>query len=294
LFDVVEIPAAGGESVKTWSFLGEVLEEAIAKSCGRQSVVLGIGGGATCDLAALAASLLGRGAPVVLVPSTLLAQVDASIGGKAAVNMKHGRNLAGAFHPASDVLVDGALLASLDPGELKSGLAELAKIALIADAGLFTAIAARKSASPAIPHIARAIALKAGIVAKDPYERGERKLLNLGHTLGHALESASDFSWRHGEAVAVGIAAVCRLSAERGWIGVDESEEIIRAIEGLGLPVAAPEDLLRRSAAYLHADKKADAFGVDLVAIHGTGKVSLKRLSSNELIDLVRCGGGKA
>lgn len=292
-FEVVELAVDGGERVKTWAFLGGVLEEALAKGCGRQSAVLGIGGGATCDLSALAASLLGRGAPLVLVPSTLLAQVDASIGGKAAVNMNAGRNLVGAFHAANDVLVDVALLASLDRQELASGLAELAKIALIADAELFAAIETRGPAMPEASHVAQAIALKAAVVQKDPFEKNERKLLNLGHTLGHALETASDFSWRHGEAVAVGIAAICRLSAERGWVSVDESKRIIRALEGLGLPSAAPEDLLRRSASYLHADKKADAQGVDIIAIHEVGKVSLKRLSSNELIDLVRCGGGK-
>lgn len=292
--ELVSIEVEGGENIKTWSFLGELLERALAAGCGRQSVIVGVGGGATCDLAALAASLLGRGAPVMLVPSTLLAQVDASIGGKAAVNMSAGRNLAGAFHPASDVFADVSLLESLDAGELASGLAELAKIALIADAKLFTEVAARGRTVPLAEHIGRAIALKAEIVRRDPHERGERKLLNLGHTLGHALESASEFSWRHGEAVAVGIAAVCRLSAERGWAGGEECETIVRALEGLGLPTAAPEDLLRRSAAYLRADKKADAFGVDLVAIHELGKVSIKRLSSNELIDLVRCGGGNS
>jgi 3-dehydroquinate synthase len=184
-------------------------------------------------------------------------------------------------------------LTSLDRGELTSGLAEVAKIALIADAALFTELAANGRACPDAAIVGRAIALKAGIVARDPHERGDRKLLNLGHTLGHALESASDFSWRHGEAVAVGIAAVCRLSAERGWIGGEESVAIVRALASLGLPTTAPEELLRGSAAYLRADKKADRDGVDLVAIHGMGKVSIKRLSSNELIDLVRCGGGK-
>jgi 3-dehydroquinate synthetase len=292
LFDVVEIEVAGGEGIKSWSFLGGILEEALARGCGRQSVVLAIGGGATCDLAALAASLLGRGAPLVLVPTTLLAQVDASIGGKAAVNMKAGRNLAGAFHPATDVITDVRFLNSLERGELASGFAELLKIALIADAALFQQLVARGLEIPDATTIARAISNKAAIVARDPYERGERKLLNLGHTLGHALESASDFSWRHGEAVAVGIAAICRLSVERAWMSGDDGLQIIRAIEGFGLRSTAPDALLRRCAAFLDADKKADSGGADIVALHGVGKVSLKRLSSSELFDLVRFGGG--
>lgn len=294
LFEVVEIAVAGGEGIKSWSFLGGVLEEALARGCGRQSVVFALGGGATCDLAALAASLLGRGAPLVLAPTTLLSQVDASIGGKAAVNMKAGRNLAGAFHAAADVITDLSFLESLEREELASGYAELLKIALIADAALFSDLRAHGLRIPSVQQLANAIAHKARIVARDPYERGERKLLNLGHTLGHAIETASDFSWRHGEAVAVGIAAICRLSVDRGWMAAEEGASILSTIEGFGLKITAPDALLQKSAAFLAADKKADAGGADIVALHQVGKVSLKRLSSSELFDLVRFGGGRS
>src|SRR5688500_601446 len=132
----IEIEIEGGEQVKTWDRLGAILERALEAGCGRQSAVVGIGGGATCDLSAMAASLLGRGAPVVLVPSTLLAQVDASVGGKTAINLG-GRNLVGTFHPASDVLIDVVLLESQPEADYRSGMAELFKTAVIADPALF-------------------------------------------------------------------------------------------------------------------------------------------------------------
>lgn len=284
---LVEVP--GGEDVKSWSFLGELLERALAAGCGRQSVVVGLGGGATCDLAGLTAGLLARGAPLVLAPSTLLAQVDASIGGKTAVNTRAGRNLVGTFHPAHDVIVDVDLLASLDPGEYRSGLAELMKIALISDPGLFDEVARAKAATPA--SIARAIRHKAAIVARDPYERGERKLLNLGHTLGHALEAASNFQLRHGDAVAIGIAAICRYGVAKGGTSEAEKDRILAALENLGLPISADPALLDRCAPFLDQDKKADARALDLICLEGVGKVSIKRVSSGEAADLVRFGG---
>jgi 3-dehydroquinate synthetase/shikimate kinase len=285
------IEVAGGEEVKTWAFLGEVLESALGAGCGRQSAVAAVGGGATCDLAALAASLLGRGAPVVLAPSTLLAQVDASIGGKCAVNMGAGRNLAGVFHPATDVIIDVTLLDSLSESEYRSGLAELLKIALISDHELFDELITKQRVSSAA--IARAVRAKADIVARDPFEKGERKLLNLGHTLGHALESASGFTLRHGEAVAVGIAAVCRYSAWRGWLGAEVSDYIVSGLERVGLPTTITSELLSRSYPYLERDKKGDGRMLDLVCVQELGKVSIKRVSWDEARHLVRFGGKK-
>jgi shikimate kinase / 3-dehydroquinate synthase len=289
LFPIHVEHVAGGEAVKTWTFLGQILENALAHGCGRQSAVLAIGGGATCDLAALAASLLGRGAPCVLVPTTLLAQVDASIGGKCAVNMNAGRNLVGAFHAASDVIVDATFLDSLDPREYRSGLAELLKIAIIAGGALFEDVARAPRATRT--HIAAGIRAKAAIVARDPFERGERKLLNLGHTLGHALESASAFSLAHGEAVAIGMAAACRYSAARGLLPKATAARIIEVLAAVGLPVTASADLLNKSTAFIKQDKKADDAGFDVICIHELGKVSTKRVSLDEIMDLVRMGG---
>lgn len=291
LFPTHAIEVPGGEAVKSWTFLGQVLEEALAHGCGRQSAVIGLGGGATLDLAALAANLLGRGAPLVLAPSTLLAQVDASIGGKTAVNTASGRNLIGTFYPANDVIVDLALLASLSVEERRSGIAELLKIALVRDPVMFHRIGAGGPKAVNAEEIARAIRHKAAIVARDPSERGERKLLNLGHTLGHALETASGFTLRHGDAVAIGIAAIARYSMHRRWLGAGECAQIVEALQQAGLPVDAEAELLSRSVPFLAADKKGDARGVDLVCVREVGKVFVERVSSSEVVELVRFGG---
>ncbi len=279
-FDTHVVPVPGGESVKQWAFAGQVLQDALAAGCGRQSVVLALGGGATCDLAGFVAHLLGRGAPLLLMPSTLLAQVDASVGGKCAVNMPAGRNLVGAFHPASDVLIDPSLLQSLDPAEYRSGLAELLKIGIIGDEQLFEALVHQRQATPEL--ISRAVRLKAAIVARDPYDLGERRTLNLGHTLGHALETASAHQLRHGEAVAIGIAAMARYSAAAGWTSEAVAKRVIGGLQALGLPTSAEPNLLRQAAEHIGADKKGAAGNVALICIHGVAHVQVRTLPLNE------------
>ncbi len=285
---VVEV--AGGESVKSWDFAGHVLEQALGAGCGRQSAVLGLGGGATCDLAGFVAHLMGRGAPLVLVPSTLLAQVDASVGGKCAVNMTAGRNLVGAFHPATDVVVDAGLLCSQSPRDYRSGLAELLKIAIISDESLFDGLLKAGRADTAM--VARAITLKADIVRRDPYERDERRILNLGHTLGHGLEMASDYTLRHGEAVALGIAAVARYSAARGWTSQEQSNRVVSGLQRLGLATTTDPNLLTRAAEHIGADKKSAAGEVALIGIRGVADVFVQTLPLSEArLGLVRHGG---
>jgi shikimate kinase / 3-dehydroquinate synthase len=288
--EVIELE--GGEPVKTWSRLEACLERAVASGAGRQSVVVGIGGGAVCDLAGFLASVLGRGAPLVLVPTTLLSQIDAAIGGKVAVNLAGGRNLAGAFHPATSVLIDDAMLASLDGAELRSGMAELLKIAIIDDRAFFDAVVAAKR--PTTELVGRAVRAKVAIVARDPNEAGERKLLNFGHTLGHALEIASGYQLRHGEAVAIGMAAATRLSQELGLIAADAAGEIINAIQSLGLPIAADAALLGKAADHIHSDKKGSLEAITLVTVRGVANATLTALSLTEATQaLVRNGGAR-
>lgn len=292
LFDVVTRVVPGGEVVKTWAVAGEVLDAALAAGCGRQSVVLAVGGGATCDLAGLVAHLLGRGAALVLAPTTLLAQVDASVGGKCAVNMAAGRNLVGAFHPATDVVADLDTLTSLSPAEHRSGLAELLKMGVIGDAALFARVAAGAPVGPA--EVARAVALKAAIVAQDPFEGGLRRVLNLGHTLGHALETASGHQLRHGEAVAIGMAAVARLSAARGWARGEDAQEIVDGLARVGLPTSAHPSLLSAAGDFIGADKKSAAGQVALVAIERLASVVVQTLSLDEVREgLLRYGGDR-
>ncbi|MCA9555305.1 MAG: 3-dehydroquinate synthase, partial [Myxococcales bacterium] len=289
---VVPVTVPGGEQVKTWASAGQLLETALAAGCGRQSVVLAVGGGATCDLGGLVAHLLGRGAPLVLVPTTLLAQVDASVGGKCALNMPAGRNLVGAFHPATDVVADLDALASLDEAEHRSGLAELLKMGIIGDAELFARVAGGAPVGPA--EIARAVQLKAEVVAEDPFERGRRRVLNLGHTLGHALETASGHALRHGEAVAIGIAAVARLSLARGWAEPADVEHILRGLTAVGLPTTAEPGLLTKALDHVGADKKSAAGQVALVAIQSLASVVVQTLSLDEVrAGLLRYGGDR-
>jgi 3-dehydroquinate synthetase/shikimate kinase len=285
----IEIAVEGGESIKTWARLGAILEHAIAEGCGRQSVVVGIGGGATCDLSAMAGSLLGRGAPVVLVPSTLLAQLDASIGGKTAIN-HGGRNLVGTFHPATDVVIDVKLTRSQVEADYRAGLAELIKIALVGDPELFDEVVRLRTASAST--IAKAVAHKARIVERDPRESDLRKVLNLGHTLAHGIEAASRYQIRHGEAVAIGIAAIARFSTTKGWLSPQDRDRILTGLEGVGLPTSAANDLLVEAGQHIKADKKGTKDEIDLIVIRAVGNVAVVRLPWAEVqTDLIRCGG---
>src|SRR5580704_14315302 len=208
---VVTVPA--GESSKSFPVLEDVCETLVAARVERGDLVVALGGGVVGDLAGFAAALVRRGLDYVQVPTTLLAQVDSSVGGKTAIDSRHGKNLIGAFHQPVLVLSDTALLDTLSRREFRAGYAEIVKYGLIADADFFTWLennwqevfaggAAREHA------IAVSCRMKAAIVARDERELGERALLNLGHTFGHALEAAAGFSGRllHGEAVAIGIA----------------------------------------------------------------------------------------
>ena len=274
---VVRIDGPGGEAMKSWTMLGRVLETALAGGAGRQSVVVGIGGGATCDLAAMVAALLARGAPLVLVPSSLLAQVDASVGGKAAVNADTGRNLIGVFHAARDVLVDPNLLESLPAQEHRSGLAELFKMAALYDASLLDQVVAGTPITPQI--LTRAVELKAEVVARDPHERNERKQLNFGHTLAHGIEAASNYSWPHGYAVAAGMAAIARWSAAEQWMSEQACQRLLHGLAQIGLPVGVPTNLLDKAVDFLGHDKKATGAKITVVTLQALAEPAFREIS---------------
>ncbi|MGA2480713.1 MAG: 3-dehydroquinate synthase family protein [Spirochaetia bacterium] len=207
---VVSLPP--GETSKTWENIHRILERCASIGMERDASIGGVGGGVVCDMAAFAASLYMRGCGLVLVPTTLLAMADASLGGKTGVDFMGYKNLVGSFYPASRILIAAGSVASLPEREYLSGLAEVIKTALIGDEELFLLLEEKRAAvmarDPSIVEamIRRCIAVKGRIVQEDPKERGVRALLNLGHTFGHALETASGFSgWTHGEAVAWGM-----------------------------------------------------------------------------------------
>jgi len=232
-----------GEGSKSFATFETVCEAIIAAHIERGDLVIALGGGVIGDLAGFAAASARRGLDYVQVPTTLLAQVDSSVGGKTGINSRHGKNLVGAFHQPILVIADTALLDTLPQREFRAGYAEVAKYGLLGDAAFFAWLEANWqdvfSGGPAREHaIAACCRAKAGIVARDERETGERALLNLGHTFGHALEAGCGFSGRllHGEAVALGMALAFDFSARKGLIGEADAARVRAHLAAVGLP----------------------------------------------------------
>jgi 3-dehydroquinate synthase len=232
-----------GETSKRFPMFERVCESLIDARIERNDLVVALGGGVIGDLAGFAAAAVRRGLDFVQVPTTLLAQVDSSVGGKTGINSAHGKNLIGAFHQPILVVADTALLDTLPPRQFRSGYAEVAKYGLLGDAGFFGWLEANWrelfSGGAAREHaIAVSCRMKAAIVARDERETGERALLNLGHTFGHALEAATGFSERlhHGEGVALGMVLAFQFSARKGLIAEADAERAVRHLIAVGLP----------------------------------------------------------
>lgn len=238
-----------GESHKTRETWARLTDELLDAGCGRDTTVVALGGGVVGDLAGFVAATFMRGVPVIQCPTSLLAMIDASVGGKTGVDTEAGKNLVGAFHPPSAVLIDVEMLRTLPHAHRRAGLAEAIKHGVVADAAYFArvtsllpALAAGDTAA-SLEVVARSVEIKAGVVMSDAREAGRRKILNFGHTIGHAIEQASGYTLLHGEAVAIGMVLEARL-AER--IGVGQrgmAGEIERALVDIGLPVARPRSI---------------------------------------------------
>jgi 3-dehydroquinate synthase len=237
-----------GEGAKSFSGFERVCEALIAARIERGDLVVALGGGVVGDLAGFAAAAVRRGLDYIQVPTTLLAQVDSSVGGKTAINSKHGKNLVGAFHQPILVVADTALLDTLPVRQFRAGYAEVVKYGLLGDAAFFDWLDANVAevfagGTARERAIATSCRMKAAIVARDERENGERALLNLGHTFGHALEAAAGFSDRllHGEAVALGTALAFEFSARLGLIDLAQAARVTRHLAGVGLPVSLAE-----------------------------------------------------
>jgi 3-dehydroquinate synthase len=237
-----------GESSKSFPVLERVCEALVAARIERADLVVALGGGVVGDLGGFAAAVVRRGLDYVQVPTTLLAQVDSSVGGKTAIDSRHGKNLIGAFHQPVLVLADTALLDTLPAREFRSGYAEVAKYGLIGDAAFFAWLEANWremfAGGPAREHaIAVSCRMKAAIVGRDERETGERALLNLGHTFGHAFEAAAGFSDRllHGEAISLGMVLAFAFSAARGLVSASEAERVEQHLAAVGLPTRASQ-----------------------------------------------------
>jgi 3-dehydroquinate synthase len=279
---VVTVPA--GESSKSFSVLEQVCEALIAARIERGDLVVALGGGVVGDLAGFAAAVVRRGLDYVQVPTTLLAQVDSAVGGKTAIDSKHGKNLVGAFHQPILVVADTALLDTLPAREFAAGYAEVAKYGLIGDAAFFARLEADwREVFAGGPARERAIAAscraKAAIVARDERETGERALLNLGHTFGHAFEAAAGFSGRllHGEAISLGLVLAFEFSARRRLLPGAEAERVARHLAAVGLPthLSAVADLRPDADQLMNLiaqDKKVQRGRLTFILARGIGK----------------------
>lgn len=259
-----------GESSKSYAVLASVCEQLVAAKIERGDLVIALGGGVVGDLAGFAAAIVRRGVDFVQVPTSLLAQVDSSVGGKTGINSPQGKNLIGAFHQPVLVIADTAVLDTLTPRQFCAGYAEVAKYGLLGDAEFFgwleanhRGIAGGNAAREAA--IAKSCVAKAAIVARDERETGERALLNLGHTFGHALEAATGFSDRlfHGEGVAVGMTLAAEFSAARGMISNDDEARIRRHLSDAGLPVRMQDIAGFRQEGLADADTLLNLMGQD-------------------------------
>ncbi len=269
-----------GESAKTLAHFAELTDAFAGARLRRDATVYALGGGVIGDLAGFAAACWMRGVDCVQLPTTLLAMVDSSVGGKTAVDLPQGKNLVGAFHPPRAVIADTAALRTLPGRELRAGLAEVVKYGALGDIGFLDWLETHADGLLAMDDallaeaIARSCAHKAAIVARDPFEHGERALLNLGHTFGHAIETEQGYDGlNHGEAVAVGMVLAARLSAALGLAPRADADRLRLVLDRLGLPVALPAGLdPERLLAHMRLDKKAQADGLRFVLWDGIGR----------------------
>lgn len=267
-----------GEVHKTLANLARILDVLVANRFGRDCAVLALGGGVVGDMAGFAAATYQRGVDFVQVPTTLMAQVDSSVGGKTGVNHPGGKNLIGAFHQPLAVLADTRTLATLPPRELRAGLAEVIKYGLICDAGFFSWLEGHieelLAGEPvALAHvIRRSCEIKAGVVGRDEREQGDRALLNLGHTFGHAVESATGYrEWLHGEAIGVGLVMAAAMSRECGLLGSEDQQRVTRLVVRAGLPARAPDVTPAAALEHMRIDKKVQAGRIRLVLLRAIG-----------------------
>jgi 3-dehydroquinate synthase len=274
----VPIVVPDGEDHKDWRTLNRVFDALLENRADRKTALVALGGGVIGDLAGFAAATYQRGVPFVQVPTTLLAQVDSSVGGKTAINHPLGKNMIGAFHQPLAVIADMDTLATLPAAELRAGLAEVIKHGAIRDAAFFDWLEANLDALLALDRAAaahavqRSVEIKAAVVARDERETGERALLNFGHTFGHAIEAGLGFGrWLHGEAVAAGMVMAADLSARLGMLQPAAAGRLRRLIERSGLPVAGPALGVQRYLELMAVDKKAEAGRIRFILLDRLG-----------------------
>ncbi len=298
LADIQTVVLPDGEAHKDWNSVSKILDALVDGRADRKSLVVALGGGVVGDVAGFAASIYMRGIRFVQMPTTLLAQVDSSVGGKTGINHIRGKNLIGAFHQPQLVISDTSTLRTLPDRELSAGLAEILKHGLLADRDYFEQVtrdlpALRACASDALGHtIARSCEIKAGIVARDEREAGERALLNLGHTFGHAIEALTGYvRWLHGEAVGCGLVLAADLSARVGLLDRAAVASIEHAVTAAGLPSRIEGLSLERAIDAMHGDKKTEAGAIRFILLEHIGRAVQRTVPDAALRASLAAGG---
>ena len=299
--EVVKIVLPDGEAYKNWETLNLVYDRLLETRCDRQTTLVALGGGVIGDLAGFAAATYQRGIPFLQVPTTLLAQVDSSVGGKTAINHPRGKNMIGAFHQPLAVLADMGTLATLPLRELRAGLAEVIKHGLIRDLEFFEwmesnieRLIAREP--EALAHaVRRSCEIKAEIVALDERETGPRALLNFGHTFGHAVETGAGYGvWLHGEAVAAGMAMAARLSLRLGGPSEADVRRILGLLGRAGLPVSVPGMSPQRFMELMSVDKKVESGRMRFVVLERLGSAAIRSDVPASVLDQTLASAARA
>jgi 3-dehydroquinate synthase len=290
--EVVRIVVPDGEEHKDWRALNRIFDTLLEQRCARDTTLIALGGGVIGDLAGFAAATYQRGVPFIQIPTTLLAQVDSSVGGKTAINHPLGKNMIGAFHQPRVVVADMGTLKTLPERELRSGLAEVIKHGLIRDAAFFGWLEAHLDRllardPDALEHaVVRSIAIKAEIVGQDERERGLRALLNFGHTFGHAIETGLGYgTWVHGEAVAAGMVMAADLSRRLGYLSEADTARIGSLLQRAGLPTTVTGISPARMQELMRVDKKARHGRVHFVLLERLGAALLRADVPPDAID---------
>lgn len=286
-----------GEEYKTWETLNKVFDALLANNCERKTTLIALGGGVIGDMTGFAAACYQRGAPFIQIPTTLLAQVDSSVGGKTAINHPQGKNMIGAFYQPKAVIADMDVLASLPDRELSAGLAEVIKYALLGDTEFLVWLEnniekLRAKESEALQYaVRRCCEMKADIVGQDEKETGVRALLNLGHTFGHAIETGLGYgTWLHGEAVAAGMMLAADVSKELGWLNTSDVERVASLLQRAGLPNRAPDLGLDKWLSLMSHDKKVEAGKIRFILLNALGNAIIYSDVSHDTLAHVFAG----
>jgi len=295
--EVIQIVLPDGESNKNWTTINLIFDALLSHHCERNTMLIALGGGVIGDMTGFAAACYQRGAPFIQIPTTLLAQVDSSVGGKTAINHPQGKNMIGAFYQPQAVVADMALLDTLPERELCAGLAEVIKYGLLGDIDFFCwleqnmALLRARDADALQYAVQRCCEMKAALVGEDEKEHGVRALLNLGHTFGHAIEAGLGFGvWLHGEAIGAGMVLAAAASEALGWISTNDLHRVRTLVGQAGLPVQAPDLGLNNWLSLMSHDKKVSQGKIRFVLLQQIGQAVIENNLPAEILQQVLTG----